>query len=310
MPSSRRASTHIVALLAAFGLLATACGGGTDATSSKKSTRSTSTTVAASNTTDATATVLAAAWADDVTITVEDGKYRILANGLPNHERQAEYALPDAGVMIPTADTATAGADPTVEQSYDFSIPTAPTKAATSTSTSLGTIGIMVSGAALFNPYEGDGTTVATASNFTVKNAAGDDIAFLDTCNGHPTPMGEYHYHALPKCITSVVDGTSGPSRIIGIAFDGYLIYGNRDVDGKEVTAGELDECNGITSPTPEFPEGIYHYVLLDTADSMSSIRCFTGTVDASLSSMGGMPPGGPGGGPGGRPPGAGAIAT
>ena len=27
------------------------------------------------------------------------------------------------------------------------------------------------------------------------------------------------------------------------------------------ITASQLDACNGITSPTPEFPDGIYHYV-------------------------------------------------
>ena len=44
------------------------------------------------------------------------------------------------------------------------------TKAASPTDASLGTIGVMIS--ARFNPFEGDGSTVATASNFTVKNAA------------------------------------------------------------------------------------------------------------------------------------------
>ena len=152
----------------------------------------------------------------------------------------------------------------------------------------------MISGAALFNPYEGDGSTVAMASNFTVKNARGEDVAFLDSCNGHPTPMGQYHYHALPKCVTSQVDTKAGPSHIIGVAFDGYLIYGDRDANGAVVTKDQLDACNGTSSPTPEFPNGVYHYVLLDTSDLTSSIRCFTGTIDASLTrmqGMGAMPP-------------------
>ena len=101
--------------------------------------------------------------------------------------------------------------------------------------------------------------------------------------------MGQYHYHALPKCVTATVDKTDGPSHIIGIAFDGYPIYGDRDIDGKQITAADLDECNGITSATPEFPDGAYHYVLLDVADSTSSIRCFTSVVSDSLVSMTGM---------------------
>lgn len=241
---------------------------------------------------DTSAAVEGAAWGDNVTITInDDGTFTFESDGIPNHERQAEYALPDAGVNVPSADTASAGADPTAAQDYSFAIPTSPVKADEPTPASMGTIGIMISGAALFNPYEGDGATVAAASNFTVKNAAGDDVAFLDSCNGHPNPVGAYHYHALPPCVTAQVDGAGGPSHLIGVAFDGYPIYGPLDTEGNKLTAADLDECNGITSPTPEFPEGVYHYVLLNVADSTSSIRCFAGVVDDSLTVMGGMQP-------------------
>lgn len=241
-----------------------------------------------------------AAWGSNVTITYGKGYVRYRSNGIPDHARPSEYALPNAGVVVPSAATASAGPDPTRAQSYDFKIPTTPRKAAKPTSTSLGTIGVMISGAALFNPYEGDNRTVAAASNFTVKDAAGNDVAFLDSCNGHPNPMGAYHYHAVPTCITAKIDKPNGPSHLLGIAFDGYPIYGDRDMKGRQITASRLDRCNGITSATPEFPKGIYHYVLLNTKDARSSIRCFTGKVSASLTDMGGM--GGMGGPPGGPP--------
>ncbi len=237
-----------------------------------------------------------ASWGDNVTVAYEDAMLHYVSDGLPNHERDAQYAVPDAGVMVPDASTASAADDPTVAQSYDDLIPLTPTKAAETTPTSLGVIGVMISGASLFNPYEGDNATVATQSNFSVKDAGGNDVWFLDDCSGHPTPMGQYHYHALPKCVTATVEEADGASHIIGIAFDGYPIYGDRAIDGAQLTADDLDECNGITSPTPEFPDGVYHYVLLDVADSTSSIRCFSGVVDASLTSMSAMP--GMGGGP------------
>ena len=237
-----------------------------------------------------TAGLKKARWGSNVTITYGKENLRFRSNGIPNHARQAQYALPNAGVQVPTAATAHAGPDPTRAQSYDFVIPTKPAKAATPTTTSLGTIGVMISGASLFNPYEGDASTVAIEGNFTVKNSAGKSVAFLDSCNGHPTPMGQYHYHALPRCITARVDKKTGRSHIIGVAFDGYPIYGDRDITGKKVTAAKLDRCNGITSPTPEFPTGIYHYVLLDTKDSRSSIRCFTGKVSKALQSTHAMP--------------------
>lgn len=288
-PSFTRSFRAIVGALAVFGVAA--CGSSTGTTARNTSSTSKAAARAASSSASGSlADVYAKAkWGDNTTVTVGADSITYASNGIPNHARQAQYALPNAGVRVPTATTATAGDDPTVAQSYSFEITTKPVKAATTTDASLGSIGIMISGATLFNPYEGDGTTVATASNFSVKNANGDSVLFLDTCSGHPTPMGQYHYHALPKCVTAKVDTASGPSHIIGIAFDGFPIYGDRDISGAKIDASKLDTCNGITSATPEFPNGVYHYVLLDTADATSSIRCFSGTVDASLTSMRGM---------------------
>ena len=256
-----------------------------------------STTAGAVSTAAALAT---ASWGSNVTVTIADGMLRYVSDGIPNHPRQKEYALPAAGGAVPTAATAVAQADPTRSQSYDFKITTTPVLADSPTPASLGTIGVMISGAALFNPYEGDGTTVAIASNFTVPGSDGKPVAFLDSCNGHPNPMGAYHYHGLPTCVTATVDKEGGPSHIIGVAFDGFPIYGDRDITGAVIPASRLDQCNGITSETPEFPEGIYHYVLLDVADSTSSIKCFSGVVDPSLTKAAGQMPGmGGGAGPG-----------
>jgi len=76
---------------------------------------------------------------------------------------------------------------------------------------------------------------------------------------------------------------TFAHSPILGWAFDGYPIYGQigykNDTDGDYSlkflkssydtehlydptgTSGDLDICNGIFIKTPEFPDGIYHYV-------------------------------------------------
>lgn len=297
-------ATRGLAVVGLAGLALVGCGS-TSATSATSGTSTTTaprgtspavpgTTTAASGATGgSTAAGLAQAkWASGVTVSFSGDQFEFKSNGIPNHARQAQYALPNAGGRVPSAATAYAGDDPTTAQSYDYKITTNPTKAASTTKTSLGVIGVMISGATLFNPYEGDGSTVATASNFTVKDSAGNDVAFLDNCNGHPTPMGQYHYHALPACVTTTVDTGGGPSHLIGVAFDGFPIYGDRDLAGQPITVGQLDACGGITSATPEFPEGIYHYVLLDTADATSSIRCFSGTVDPSLTQMQGMPGG------------------
>ncbi len=291
MINSRRPNRCALGLsVLVLALLAAGCGSSAATTASSSTTAVDSTSSGSGITTDLTSGFKKAKWGDNVTVTIAAGKLRYVSDGLPNHERNAQYALPNAGVQVPNATSATAGDDPTVFQSYDYTIPLTPRRASTPTSTNLGVIGVMISGASLFNPYEGDSATVATASNFSVSGADGTKVWFLDDCSGHPTPMGQYHYHALPKCVTAQVDTDGGASHIIGIAFDGYPIYGDRDVDGKQVKAADLDDCNGITSATPEFPAGTYHYVLLDTAGSNSSIRCFTGVVDDALSSKTAMP--------------------
>lgn len=227
--------------------------------------------------------VQTAKWGDNVSISYAGNSFTFASNGIPNHDRPAEYVLPQVGMMMPTPTTAYVGADPTKIQNYSFTLPLIPTKSAKPTSTSLGAIGVMVSGAVLFNPYEIDNQTIATLDNFSLKNSQGRDVAFLDSCNGHPTPRGQYHYHALPPCITRVVDEVGGPSHLIGVAFDGFPIYGDRAIDGSKIEVTQLDTCNGITSATPEFPKGIYHYVLLNTKDSRSSIRCFSGKSNVSM---------------------------
>jgi hypothetical protein len=55
---------------------------------------------------------------------------------------------------------------------------------------------------------------------------------------------------------------------------------------------GDLDECNGRTGVTPEFPGGIYHYVVTDSWPYVH--RCVKGT--ATGGGGGGMPPPPPGG--------------
>ena len=255
-------------------------------------------------TTDA---IKAANWNPTVQLTYSDGSVIMEPNGIPDHERDAYYAVPDPGVIVPDSTTASLVTDPTKEQTYKFTIPTAPKYVSTVTSAPLGSIGVMISGTVLYNPFEGDGTTVAMASNFTITDANGNTGSFIDKCTGHPTlQQGAYHYHGLSTCVTAKVDEATKPSHIIGFALDGFPIYGDRDMNGQQLTASNLDECNGITSATPEFPGGIYHYVLLGTADARSSITCFHGEVDESqiqpMPAMGGGQMPGPANGGGQMP--------
>ena len=132
--------------------------------------------------------VKAAKWNPTVKLTYSSKSIIMQPTGIPNHARDAYYAVPKAGVVVPDATTANIIADPTKAQAYKFTIPTTPKYSAKVTSTSLGSIGVMISGAVLYNPFEGDGKTVAMANNFTVTNSAGITASFVDKCAGHPTP--------------------------------------------------------------------------------------------------------------------------
>jgi hypothetical protein len=137
-------------------------------------------------------------------------------------------------------------------------------------------------------------------------------------------------------------------SPIIAWSFDGYPIYGMYGNDGnggiKAITSsyeidrteeggdqgyngiddwnyvadmGDLDECNGRFGPTPEYPNGIYHYVSTPLSGSTKLVTdtdgnqvpmigmpyfllCYHGVADLDA-----QPSGGQGGGGGGPPPGA-----
>ncbi len=311
MRVKRTHSPRLVAAASGSALLAFAACGGVAASGSTTTTAS-----AVSSSSNIKAGLEKAKWGSNVKVTYGSRTIRLRSNGIPNHSRSAYYAVPTQGVRIPTAATSQVVADPTGSQSYDYKISTTPKKITKTTAAPLGAIGLMISGAVLFNPYEADNKTVAMASNFSLTAPNGSSAPFIDDCSGHSGPGmggrgGQYHYHGLPACVSKEVDTSKGPSHILGIAFDGFPIYGKRDIKGKVIPASKLDKCNGITSATPEFPKGIYHYVLPGTSNATSSIRCFHGKVDSSLitrmPNMGGPPGGGP---PGGGPPPASSRAA
>jgi hypothetical protein len=137
---------------------------------------------------------------------------------------------------------------------------------------------------------------------------------------------------------------SSEHSPIIGWAWDGYPVYGmyGYDDDGLTIRAitssyaiertqeggdqgyngiddwnyvagmGDLDECNGRWGPTPEYPDGIYHYVSSPMSGSPSLVTntdgvnvamigfpyfllCYHGVADIDGQDVGGGQGGGPG---------------
>lgn len=234
-------------------------------------------------------------WGSNVSVSFPDECTMTLSsNGLPNHALPAKYLMPRSGATVATNPLSHMGlglADtPTAPNYTTLSYNVCP-KLAAPVPTNMGSIGMMISGGALFNGAEAGGIpAMSDNAHYTYPDATGkpQTAAFLDDCNGHFTPGGPpgvvYHYHANSTCITSQVDTQNGPSHLIGIALDGFPIYGGRDLQGKAVALEQLDACNGIVSPTPEFPGGVYHYVLPEGVTSLrASIPCYSGRVSQRL---------------------------
>lgn len=217
-----------------------------------------------------------ASWGSNVTVGVDGDTLTFSSDGKPDHDVLEAYALMDGSTIGVT------GSD------ISYSIPLCPTLAAEPTDTGLGTIGFAISGAVFFNPYEGDGTTIAVDSNFDV-----DGAPFLDACNGHPLPTSTtYHYHGIPYCITDMLDTDGEHSKIIGFLLDGFPVYGPKGEGGE--APSDLDDCSSHFGPTPEFPDGVQHYHM--TEDAPYSIKCYVGETDG-IAAGGNMMMGPPGGG-------------
>jgi hypothetical protein len=182
--------------------------------------------------------------------------FRYESNGMPNHALAEKYLIPKDVSSQPFKDdpienfTIVNSAEYIKESPIDSTFSLFPKYTDTTTDTSLGQIGVIISGAPIFNDYENMERAVVALDD----NVTHDHTAFVDECNGHPLQDGKtYHYHGVPKCITEKVDIQGKHSTMIGVLKDGFPIYGDKGENGVLITNEELDKCGGHTGPTPEF---------------------------------------------------------
>ena len=248
---------------------------------------------------DTASAVAGAGWADSVTITVDEAAntFRFQSNGIPSHGFADQYLIPNDVASQPFSDNTTDqftvvnSAEYFTVTEVDTTITTQPAYVEETTQTSLGRIGVALSGAQMFNDYENMERTIVAMED----NVIHDHVPFVDECNGHTLVDGSsYHYHGIPVCISDALDQPDGHLVMIGVLADGFPVYANQGQGGAIVTDADLDECSGHVDVTPEFPEGIYHYHL--TADDAPyMVDCYHGAIDASANA-GGPGAGGPGG--------------
>ena len=267
---------------------------------------------------------------NEVSITKE-GEYRLIkANGIPDHK---PGAFPNPG-----------NPNSIRPQSYSFRIPLKPKASAAPSAVRMYPFGVALNGV-VFDP--GAAEWWQGNHDWQYEPLSGNYDLGTDDSNAHVQPNGAYHYHGMPYGWLKQLTGGENKMVQLGWAADGFPIYNNYDhadpkdpkspvkkllssyhfkkgqrpsgspggpYDGTFVAdyeyvkgSGDLDECNGRFGPTPEFPEGTYHYCLTDVFPFIP--RLMKGTPDPSFFRKG--PPTGPGGpgspgrrgGPGAAPP-------
>ncbi|WP_139957880.1 YHYH protein [Flavicella sediminum] len=200
--------------------------------------------------------------ANGTTVTIE-------ASGLPNHktgywgEGHTLYYEEDSS-FDPTPTTLNENGN------YDqvITVDAVPSKASNTTSTSLGSIGVAISGAAIYNDQEGSGSLDGAAVS-------------LDWTGAHIGP-DVYHYHLEPHAMSN------DDKNLIGILKDGFFIYG-RKCDSTNTYPTNLDSSGGHTSTTQHSDgEEEYHYHVINEIYSTSSLGdvgyiLFAGPFQGSL---------------------------
>lgn len=177
-----------------------------------------------------------------------DGTYlTIKTNGLPDH-KSAYYATNHS--LYESFNGTTFGGytfnknpNSLNAQNYTFKIPLNPAVASAHNSTPMGPIGVAINGVPLYNQYAGGGAALS------------GEIVSFDQGYGHPDPGSRYHYHVEPIKLTIA----KGSDALLGFLLDGFPVYGPKE-NGATVATSSLDVYHGHTSPTADFPNGIYHY--------------------------------------------------
>lgn len=130
---------------------------------------------------------------------------------------------------------------------YTLRVATSPSLATSSSSTSLGPVGIAISGAPIFNDQEGPNINLDTGV-----------ISGFDRNGAHTGPE-TYHYHLEPRAI-SHDDG-----ELIGVMADGFFLYGRRDHSDVAAYPTDLDPSGGHFGVT-QHSGGVdeYHYHIMN----------------------------------------------
>jgi hypothetical protein len=183
---------------------------------------------------------------NNVTIVLDGAEVIIESNGLPNHT--SPYWSPTHELFIEPFVTSyermVPGNIDNFNGMYTLTVPAVPELASASSATSLGAIGIAVSGSNIYNDEEGAGNPLDNA------------VGGLDYNGAHTGPQS-YHYHLEPVALSD------DDSNLIGVLADGFFLYG-RKCNSTGTYPEDLDASGGHSSITQHVMEPEYHYHILN----------------------------------------------
>lgn len=192
----------------------------------------------------------APAWIRDnfhcVTVQVCDTTYRITTNDLPPYKTgYYDASSPNYVAFDTQGGTRHKNPNTIASQNITFNIPKTPTYKSTNLDATQGmgidAVGISTYGVVIFNNQAAPGDSLTT------------EYQTMDPGEGHPQNTGKYHHHTDPILLTNADERV-----LIGVALDGYPIYGKQSQDGSYPT---LDATtNSVACTTTEFPDGTYCY--------------------------------------------------
>ena len=237
--------------------------------------------------------------ADGLKIEVREKVRHLTATGLPNH-------------------TIGRFTEAMRAQNYEFQATAEPRAGRRATALTRGVFGIALNGV-VFDPSNDETWNDQRRSGWTYESVTNKPGYGLDINNGHIGDNGAYHYHGSPIGLLKELPA-SDDMRLIGYAADGFPIYDQfgyiepndpesgtkkltssyRLKPGNRLTGpggphdgtffedwhfvegtGDLDECNGRTGVTPEYPKGTYYYVITEKFPCVP--RMFRGTPDRTF---------------------------
>jgi len=201
----------------------------------------------------------AVSWMSTFSANLANGLRNISGNGLPSHQTGT--------FPVSAGDPAYAyDKNPNAIQAVTvaWGLPANPTVAVQPTCTDLGSIGILLTGARLYNALDADG-----------RDAVAHEVQ--DACGGHPQGQGTYHYHDLSRCMTQT-DTAGSHSPLVGYIADGFGIYGNLGEQGKALTNADLDACHGHTHALTINGATVTQYHYHTTKEYPYTIGCYAGS--------------------------------